>query len=498
MGKAAVDHPAEEGSMDTFQHVDMVLSEHDPEKAGPANNPTVTEIRPEPKRGWRNFIWDSLDKSPEERRLVQKIDLALLTLGCLSYFVKYLDQININNAFVSGMKEDLSLYGNQLNIMQTCWGVGYLLGGLPSNILLTRVRPSRFIPLVEVLWGGLTLCLTACKTAKQIYVVRFFVGLFESALYPGMIYIIGSWYRSDELAKRTCIFQVTSAVGTMFSGYLMAAVYHLDGQSGLHGWQWLFLVDGLITLPIAVACFFLLPDLPSNCRARYLSKEEITLAQVRMELEGRASREPFSKAKIKRIVFGTWHWWVLVPMYTFWNNGGSSAQPVFAQYLKNFDPPKYSVAQINTYPTITGGVQVFTTLFFAWTSDGFLKGRRWPAVIVGGCFNIMCYSSLWHWNIPEGWRWACYALSGVGSSVAGLIMSWAHEICSSDNEERAIVTGSMNQMAYVFQMWLPLVAWKQTTAPQYTSGFATITFFNVCMIFFALLALYLQTGFRKI
>jgi len=63
-------------------------------------------------------------------------------------------------------------------------------------------------------------------------------GLAESALYPGMIYIIGSWYRSDELAKRTCIFQVTSAVGSMFSGYLMAAVYHLGGKGGLKGWQW--------------------------------------------------------------------------------------------------------------------------------------------------------------------------------------------------------------------------------------------------------------------
>jgi hypothetical protein len=71
-------------------------------------------------------------------------------------------------------------------------------------------------------------------------------------------------------------------------------------------------------------------------------------------------------------------WW-----YRCWNNGGSSAQPVFAQYLKDFDPPRYSVTQINTYPTTTNGVQVFFTLLFAWTSDGFLKGRRWPAVLVG-------------------------------------------------------------------------------------------------------------------
>jgi MFS transporter, ACS family, pantothenate transporter len=105
-------------------------------------------------------------------------------------------------------------------------------------MLLTRIRPSLFIPCIEIMWGVLTLSLTACKSYKTMCVVRFFVGLFESALYPGFIYIIGSWYRSDELAKRTCIFQVTNAVGSMFSGYLMAAVYHLEGVGGFKGWQW--------------------------------------------------------------------------------------------------------------------------------------------------------------------------------------------------------------------------------------------------------------------
>src|ERR1700755_216611 len=89
------------------------------------------------------------------------------------------------------------MFGNQLNYMQSCWGAGYVLGGLPSNMILTRVRPSLFLPCVEVslawhcrlpllhpsccpavqiIWGVLTLCLTACKTAQQMYAVRFFVG----------------------------------------------------------------------------------------------------------------------------------------------------------------------------------------------------------------------------------------------------------------------------------------------------------------------------------
>jgi ACS family pantothenate transporter-like MFS transporter len=83
------------------------------------------------KRRWISYIWDTLDKSPEERRFLFKLDAVLLTFASLGYFIKYLDQVNINNAFVSGMKEDLNLFGNQLNYMQTCWTVGYVIGQIP-------------------------------------------------------------------------------------------------------------------------------------------------------------------------------------------------------------------------------------------------------------------------------------------------------------------------------------------------------------------------------
>ena len=135
--------------------------------------------------------------------------------------------------------------------------------------------------------------LSRCNTAGQIYAVRFLVGLAESTFYPGIQYIICSWYRKDELAKRSCIFHTSSAIGSMFSGYLMAAVYHLGGTSGFKGWQWyvkletrqeswqtvltwlyrLFIVDGIISLPIAISAYFMLPDLPEIANPWYLSEE---------------------------------------------------------------------------------------------------------------------------------------------------------------------------------------------------------------------------------
>lgn len=91
-------------------------------------------IRTNVKRRWISYIWDTLDKSPEERRFLFKLDAVLLTFASLGYFIKYLDQVNINNAFVSGMKEDLKLFGNQLNYMQTCWTVGYVVGQIPRYV----------------------------------------------------------------------------------------------------------------------------------------------------------------------------------------------------------------------------------------------------------------------------------------------------------------------------------------------------------------------------
>ena len=105
------------------------------------------------------------------------------------------------------------------------------------------------------------------------------------------------------------------------------------------------------------------------------------------------------------------------------NNGAGSAAPVFAQYLKDSKNPKYTVTQINTYPTTTYGVQVFTTLAYAWISDSVLNGARWPPIVLGGAVNIICYVSLAIWNIPTGWRWACYILSGAGYGLSGLCMT---------------------------------------------------------------------------
>jgi len=446
-------------------------------------------VAKEPQRTWRSNLWDTWDKPPEERRFLFKLDAVILTFASLGYFIKYLDQVNVANAYVSGMKEDLGLYGNEYNIMIACWTVGYVIGEIPSNMLLTKVRPGLWIPLCETVWSVLTILLAKCQNAQQIYVLRFFIGLAESAFYPGMQYIIGSWYRKDELAKRSCIFHACGAIGTMFSGYLMAATYNLNSVHGFHGWQWLFIINTVISLPISIASFFFMPDVPEITKAWWLTESEIALAKKRMELEGRATRGKYTKAKLKKI-FSSWHIYALCLLYIFFNNGsGYGGQPVFALWLKS---KGYSITAINSYPTISAALAVVFTFIYAWTSDTIFKGARWPPMIFAGTVNIILFSSLAAWNVPDGWKWFCFLFGSISGGISGLTFAWAHEICSEDNEERALVTGAMNEMAYVFQAWLPMVAWQATDAPYYRKGFITVTFFAAGMIGTAFLIRFLH------
>ncbi|KAJ6024028.1 hypothetical protein N7540_004825 [Penicillium herquei] len=453
-----------------------VSRKEDTERSSP-----IPPVKEKAKRRWVSYIWDTFDKTAEERRLIFKLDSAILTFASLGYFIKYLDQVNISNAFVSGMKEDLNMYGDQLNYIQTCWTVGYVIGQIPSNLLLTRIKPRYWIPTAELLWTVLTFSLSRCNTSTQFYAIRFFVGLAESTFYPGMQYIIGSWYRKDELAKRSCIFHTSSGVASMFSGYLMDAVLNLAGKGGFKGWQWLFLINGIISLPVAISGYFVLPDVPEISEPWYLTKEEVALAQQRMQMEGRKNRGPFTKEKLGKI-FSSWHIYLLSLLYILFNNAAASSQPVFQQFLKESTDPTYTTDKVNAYPTTTYAVQVVTTLVYAWCSDTFLNGSRWPPIIFGACVNIISYVSLAVWDIPMGWKWACYIICGAGFGLSGLLMAWAHEICSDDNEERSLVIGSMNEMAYVVQAWLPLIVWQQVDEPKYQKGFITVSCLSLCLI----------------
>ncbi|GKT42708.1 pantothenate transporter liz1 [Colletotrichum spaethianum] len=391
---------------------------------------------------WWAYIWDyEPGRSPEERVFIQKLDVFLITMLSLGYFIKNLDQTNISNAFVSGMKEDLQMNGNEINLIDTAWTVGYVVGQIPSQIVLTKVRPSIWVPSCELLWTVLTFCLAAAKTSNHVIAIRFFVGLAESIFYPAAHTILGSWYKPSELGKRACIFHASSAAASMFSGYLQAGVYRgLNGVHGLAGWKWLFDRD---------------------------------LARKRMASVGRAPRTKLGRSAFKRI-FGRWHVYLLTILYiVFINIGPSSSVNPFSLWLK---AKGETVEKINIIPTAASAIQLVLTVSFAIVSDAIRHRASVMSVstFLGGFAALI----LAIWNVPDGLKWFAFLLQRASVPYGPLSMSWTNEICGADAEERAIVIGIMNSLGYAFNAWVPILTYPQVDAPTFKKGFiySTVAF----------------------
>ncbi|KAH9913576.1 MFS general substrate transporter [Epithele typhae] len=469
-------------------------------------------VKKKTPRSWKSLLWDTWDKPEEERKFLFRLDACLLTYAALSYFSKYLDQNNITNAYVSGMKEDLGLHGNQLNYITTAWTCGYVIGQIPSNMLITRIRPSIWIPAMEVIWSVLTMILATSKNFETLVVIRFFVGLAESTFYPAIQYVIGSWYKGEELGKRACIFHTASALGPMFSGFLQTGAYNgLNGTYGLAGWKWLFIIDGIITIPIALLGFYIMPDLPTTTKpSAILSQAHLDIAKARMEKVGRKPPAPFTreKASLKgrhaktllivlqtRGFFATWHIYTLVPLYVLFNNGnGASTEMIF--WLKSFNTRAgkevYSVGQINTYPLPIYAVQVVTTLCYAWWSD--IVGARWPPMLFAGTWNMITCIVLAATPLytHTARRWVLYYFTSCMGGLSGLILAWANELTGSDNEKRSFVVSNCNMWAYVMQAWLPILIFPQVEQPRVLKGNVTTAVIDFFMMVFAMLTLYLS------
>ncbi|CAL1717373.1 unnamed protein product [Somion occarium] len=393
------------------------------------------------------------------------------------------------------MKDELGLHGNQLNYITTAWTCGYVIGQIPSNLLITRIRPSIWIPLMEVIWSSLTMVLASAKNFETLIAVRFFVGLAESTFYPAIQYVIGSWYKGDELGKRACIFHTASAIGPMFSGFLQAGAYNgLNGIHGLSGWRWLFIIDGIITLPIALLGFFIMPDLPSTTKPSiFYTQRQIDIANRRMAEVGRKPPAKFTREKVIGF-FKTWHIYLLVPLYILFNNSGGPATSMIF-WLQSFNTSGnqvYTVGQINTYPLGIQGMQIVTTLIWAWWSDG--VGARWPPIVLAGLWQttncIVLAASPLYEHIAR--RWTFYYFTAVQGGLSGLILAWANELNSHDNEKRSFIVACCNTFAYVFQAWLPIVIFPQVEQPKVLKGNITTACLSFAMVCVALATLVLQ------
>jgi len=281
---------------------------------------------------------------------------------------------------------------------------------------------------------------------------------------------LGSWYKPEELGKRSGIFTSSGLAGTLFSGVLQAAVYrNLNGHAGRSGWRWLFIIDGIITMPIALYGFLVFPDLPRTTQAFYLSQEERILAYERLEeveaLEQARSR-PLTWNVLRRI-FSRWRWYACSLLFAISGETESfGSNNLMGLWLKAIGG--YTVEQIDYYPSgMTAFAIVSTLVCAAWTDR---TQRRWPVLVYMSVACIISSICILVWSSPAGLKFFAYYLAGASYAGQATTFAWANQICADDDQERAVVLASMNMWNNVVNAWWSIVFYPATDAPRFRKG----------------------------
>jgi MFS family permease len=353
----------------------------------------------------------------DEKKILRKMDLRLIPMLALLYLLSFLDRGNIGNAKIEGLTEDLGMSGSQYNWCLTVFFFTYAAFEVPSNLLLKKLRPSIWLPTIMVAWGIVMTLMGIVQSYEGLLIARIFLGVTEAGLFPGVAYYITMWYARHEAQFRQALFFSAASVAGAFSGLLAYGIAHMDGIGNLAGWRWIFILEGILTVIVAIIAYFVLYDFPET--ASFLTEEERAFVVYRLKYQDfkdereegaiRVAQDDSFQWKFVKAAFLDWQIWTNVWVYwgmptrlTLYLNRMLTVTGIVCPLygISLFLPSiirglgyTSSTAQLLTVPIyITASVLAVAV---AWYSDR--VGKRYPFVLVCLCIMaigfIMCVAS---------------------------------------------------------------------------------------------------------
>ncbi|OQE31862.1 hypothetical protein PENSTE_c001G02906 [Penicillium steckii] len=444
---------------------------------------------PQQRRKWYYLQWFADNDTKEERRLILKLDLLIVPYAVLAYWTKYIDQANINNAYVSGLKEDLGFHGNELVQLQTLYTVGAVVGQLPFTFLFTRLPMHWIIPFMDLAWGIFTLLQYRSNSFAELAAYRFLVGWFEAPYYPGMHFIFGSWYRSDEIARRGGCFYVGLTLGTLTASLIQAGTSaRLDGVNGLAGWRWMYIICAVITIPVAILGYFLLPGTPDKPNRLILKEKDLQLAKSRLEKASPGTQEETVSWRALLNVGRNWKFWALLWLNIFfWNGSVNTTTGGYQLWLKSLD--RFSTSRLNELAAISPALGIFYILFVCFSSD-LLWGPAW-AITIAHTWNIIGLIILVIWDVPESALWFAFMTTYSAVAMSSVLYGWINSQLRASPVQRGVTLVIVNMIAQSTTAWTPLLVFKTVEGPRFTKGYSFVLANSICLITLAHIVKYL-------
>jgi ACS family tartrate transporter-like MFS transporter len=209
-----------------------------------------------------------------DERVFSKCAWRLIPFVTLLYIVSFLDRVNLGFAALT-MNKDLGFSPAVYGIGAGIFFLGYGPFQFPANLILHRVGARRWLSLILLIWGALSMANALISGPVSFYLLRFLLGLAECGLVPGVLLYLTYWFPLAYRSRFSATFLAGSPVAFVIGGPLSGLILQMDRIGGLHGWQWLFILEGLPACVLAVLVFRMLPDRPAE--AAWLSPEEKTI-----------------------------------------------------------------------------------------------------------------------------------------------------------------------------------------------------------------------------
>lgn len=327
-----------------------------------------------------------------EQATYRKVTWRLLPLLFLCYVLAYLDRVNVGFAKLQ-MQKDLGFSDTVYGIGAGVFFIGYFLFEVPSNLILERVGARIWIARIMILWGMLSSATMFVTGERTFYALRFALGVAEAGFFPGIILYLTYWYTRKHRARMVAGFMtaitLSGVIGGPLSGWILS---RLSGVSGLAGWQWLYLLEGLPSIAVGLLVLWLLDDGPTN--AKWLTEGERELLSRRVREEEKLKIEEDAGHHRLADAFRSPRLWILALIYFC---------VVMGLYGISFWLPQILSDTITTDPwriglltTIPWGASAVAMLIVGRHSDR-TGERRWhtalPALVAGAAFATSAASA---------------------------------------------------------------------------------------------------------
>ena len=324
----------------------------------------------------------------DAKKLYAKISWRLIPYIFCLYILAYLDRVNVGFAAVE-FTRDLHLSNTAFGLGSALYFIGQLMFDLPSNLLLQKVGPRVWIARIMITWGIIASCMMFVQGAHSFYAMRLLLGISEAGFFPGMILYLSYWFPSGERGRATAKFMTATSLAGVVGAELSRVLMKMDGRGGLHGWQWLFLLEGVPSFLLGISVLFVLKDHPDD--AAWLTDAEKKWLDLELERdrnEGGATAQHDLKDAFKMPMV-----WLLAVIFMLSQVG---------VYTVNIWMPKIlsgllhvsgagGAAEVGRYGALPYLAAAICTVIVGWSSDR-TKERRGH---IAACLVIAVAGFLW-------------------------------------------------------------------------------------------------------